>query len=138
MPNKGNYICALCELNMKQEYNGIYVEEHRGYNEPYKIWLADLWQCPHCNYQIIIGFGEYPLVEHFEESLYKKLSKRVTYHIREVLNKGDQKCQNILKPMLLCNYSMSKGNNLQKNLYKLWIGALRRRSRLAVLKLAMA
>jgi hypothetical protein len=28
---------------------------------PYKVWQADLLECPDCGFQIITGFGQQPL-----------------------------------------------------------------------------
>jgi len=33
---------------------------------PYKIWYADLWKCPNCKNEIIVGFGWNPVAEHFQ------------------------------------------------------------------------
>jgi len=67
---------------MSPEKNGVMVEEHRGQNEPYKIWNADLWKCPKCGFELIAGFGSRPIVEHFHEA-YKDFQKKVTHHIKE-------------------------------------------------------
>jgi hypothetical protein len=32
---------------------------------PYKIWVGDLWQCRGCNAQILSGFGQQPISEHY-------------------------------------------------------------------------
>lgn len=30
---------------------------------PYKLWVADLWECPDCGHQLVTGFGGGPVVE---------------------------------------------------------------------------
>ena len=82
MPSKGNYVCVKCEIELRPEKNGVYVEEHRGHNQPYKIWHADLLACPICDFQIITGFGRNRLAEHYETEKYEKLLPRVNFHIR--------------------------------------------------------
>jgi hypothetical protein len=32
---------------------------------PYKLWNSDLWECPDCETQIIVGHGAGPLSEHY-------------------------------------------------------------------------
>lgn len=32
---------------------------------PYKLWMGDLWECPDCRAQIIVGFGQGPISEHY-------------------------------------------------------------------------
>lgn len=32
---------------------------------PYKLWIGDLWECPSCETQVIVGVGAKPLAEHF-------------------------------------------------------------------------
>lgn len=83
MPSLSNYICVKCEKEMRPKKNGIWVEEHSGYDNPYKIWRADLWYCPNCNTEIISGFGFNEVSEHFETDEYDKLKEKVTHHIRE-------------------------------------------------------
>jgi hypothetical protein len=34
---------------------------------PYKIWNADVWKCKSCGNQVVAGFGQKPLAEHFEK-----------------------------------------------------------------------
>lgn len=33
--------------------------------QPYKLWVGDLWECPGCSAQIVVGNGANPLAEHF-------------------------------------------------------------------------
>jgi len=33
---------------------------------PYKVWVGDLWHCPDCHAQIIVGVGHSRLAEHYE------------------------------------------------------------------------
>jgi len=33
---------------------------------PYKIWMADLWRCLGCQKEIISGFGQAPVSEHYK------------------------------------------------------------------------
>ncbi len=84
MPSISNYVCVKCEKEMRPEKNGIYIEEHIGYDDPYRIWHADLWKCLDCNAQVIVGFGLNPLACDFETEKYDKFLKSVKYHIREI------------------------------------------------------
>ena len=34
--------------------------------KPYKVWVADLWECKGCGQQILSGFGCSPLSEHYK------------------------------------------------------------------------
>ena len=34
--------------------------------EPYKLWSGDLWRCPTCLTEIIVGTGNGPIREHYE------------------------------------------------------------------------
>jgi hypothetical protein len=33
---------------------------------PYKLWNGDLWECPDCHAEIIVGVGWRPMAEHFQ------------------------------------------------------------------------
>jgi hypothetical protein len=43
---------------------GKYNSEHW---TPYKLWLADKWQCPGCLHEIIHDVGQKPVSEHYED-----------------------------------------------------------------------
>jgi len=34
-------------------------------DRPYKIYCADLWECPTCGHQLITGFGARAISEHY-------------------------------------------------------------------------
>lgn len=70
------YVCAECDIRyepkrsasateMRPRKNGVYVIEMADFG-PYKVWLADLWECPKCGHQTIAGFGIEALAEHYE------------------------------------------------------------------------
>lgn len=33
--------------------------------QPYKLWVGDLWQCEGCGAELISGFGQQPISEHY-------------------------------------------------------------------------
>jgi hypothetical protein len=51
--------------------NGVFVFEMAGNPRSiawlYRIWQADLWRCPNCGFEIVSGFGNNPLMEHFQD-----------------------------------------------------------------------
>lgn len=49
------------------------IETHLPSREPYKIWGADLWACPKCRSQILIGYGKNPIAEHYQDDFAQKL-----------------------------------------------------------------
>jgi hypothetical protein len=63
-------VCVGCRLFFKVKKNGIAVEEGMprgdGTWTAYKLWQGDLWECAGCGAQIIRGFGQAPIAEHFE------------------------------------------------------------------------
>ena len=67
-------ICVKCNVQIKPKTNGVYVIE-MAYEPPapYKVWHADLVECPKCKVQVIQGFGNRALAvrgdEHFEKTL---------------------------------------------------------------------
>lgn len=42
--------------------------------KPYKLWNADLWECPCCGTQIVVGFGRTPVAEHFQEGFKERMA----------------------------------------------------------------
>ena len=74
MPTLSNVFCANCKVFMKTKAIGVIVEETMDDGKPYKLWSADLFECPSCMTQIITRFATNPIAEHFEER-YAALSK---------------------------------------------------------------
>ena len=77
-------VCVACRCFYRPEKNGFrWIEGKpiggtayngrniRGNNapdcwEPYKVWNADLWECPECHHQIIVGCGERPISQDYK------------------------------------------------------------------------
>ena len=60
-------VCVKCEVELRPELNGVKVVELFCSNKmPYKVWNTDKWKCPKCGYEIISGFGNGPLMEHWQ------------------------------------------------------------------------
>ena len=72
-------ICVPCRRFYRPKKNGIsFVESMPKVNgalpgnaapnqwRPYKLWMADLWECPDCGGEILVGNGNQPISEHYE------------------------------------------------------------------------
>ena len=60
--------CVNCERGYHLIENGVFlVEMFCNPPQPYKIWSADLWQCPGCKDRVVSGRGDNPLMHHFQE-----------------------------------------------------------------------
>lgn len=84
-------VCVSCERFMRPKKNGFYFSEGMPHGSeipwdgeigknsvgwsPYKIWVGDLWECPTCLTQIIIGVGPSRLSEHYEPE-FTKIAER--------------------------------------------------------------
>jgi hypothetical protein len=65
MPTGSNVLCG-CGRFMVVKRNSVTVEERLEDQAPYKLWDADLYECPSCHHQVITGFGQSPLAEHYQ------------------------------------------------------------------------
>lgn len=43
---------------------------------PYKLWMGDLWECPDCHAEVIVGVAHNPVAEHFEEHFASAVAER--------------------------------------------------------------
>lgn len=72
-------ICVPCERFMRAKKTGFYFIEgmpregwdgEQGKNSagwvPYKVWVGDLYECPDCSAQTVVGVSRNRLSEHFE------------------------------------------------------------------------
>jgi predicted RNA-binding Zn-ribbon protein involved in translation (DUF1610 family) len=84
-------VCVKCEVELKPETNGVRVAEMFNHNtQVYKVWSADKWKCPICGVEVVAGFGNYPLMEHFEGDIDIFLQKAIesgleVIHDKEVI-----------------------------------------------------
>lgn len=53
-------VCVGCQAEYRCAANGIAVNEQCG-EGMYRIWMADLWQCPGCGHSIVSGFARAPV-----------------------------------------------------------------------------
>ena len=66
MPTTSEILCVSCGRFMRPKKNAVTVEELTERGESYKLWDADLYSCPDCGTEIIIGFGKHPMAEHYQ------------------------------------------------------------------------
>ena len=59
-------------MELRPEKNGVgLLDLFRGNTKPYQLWDADLWKCPGCGYEIVVGFGADPIAVHYEGDIGK-------------------------------------------------------------------
>jgi len=60
-------VCQKCKVEFRPKKNGVYVVEmYSDPPRPYRVWSADAWECPGCEHVVIAGFGNFPMMEHYE------------------------------------------------------------------------
>lgn len=67
-------VCVPCGLTFKVEKAGVSVfEMFKSDKEVYRIWQADKLRCRGCGVEVIYGFGQRPLAEHFQDGFKEKV-----------------------------------------------------------------
>ena len=62
-------VCVKCQVGYRPDKNGVYLIEMAWKPpQPYKIWHSDMWCCPGCGHQVISGFADRPLSEHYQDN----------------------------------------------------------------------
>ena len=79
-------VCVSCEVELKPQENGVLVIEMASFGA-YKVWNADVWECPKCNHQTVAGFGNNPLHEHYEDGFAEYLDLAKTRASRIIYDK---------------------------------------------------
>ena len=74
------YACVSCKTYLRPRKNDITVLQQDSEGHPYKLWCADLWECPDCGTQVILGYGENAFSEHYEDD-FKRLLPSATHTI---------------------------------------------------------
>jgi len=60
-------VCAKCRIELRAKKNGVMVVEMAGFG-PCAIHQADLWACPECGMEVVVGFGRKACAYHYEET----------------------------------------------------------------------
>ena len=73
--------CATCALELRIVNTGaVSAEMFQGNSRIYRLWSTDKWKCPGCGFQVLSGFAQRPLAEHFDTDCEIK--------VNELLEKG--------------------------------------------------
>ena len=81
-------ICVKCKIEYKPFKNGVYVAEMFRGNKIYKIWHSDIWQCPICKNEIVLGFGQNPIAHHFGTEKVEKLKDKIEAYAYEKVSEA--------------------------------------------------
>lgn len=70
-------ICIKCQIAFRPLENGITVIDMFSQPpKPYRMWQADLFECPICKAQIVSGFADEALIHHHENGFEDWLRQR--------------------------------------------------------------
>ncbi len=77
-------ICVKCQVYLVIESNDIRAVEtfQKDFRKPYAVYHADLWRCPSCGFEIVLGFGGSPEFEHFHDNFkarFECITERIIY-----------------------------------------------------------
>lgn len=50
--------------------------EQAAYWKPYKLWVGDLWRCQGCGAEIVVGVGNGPVAEHYQDGLFAETRRQ--------------------------------------------------------------
>ena len=67
------YACATCSTMLRPRKNDITVHVTMSDGQPYQIWSADLWECPKCGTQVVLGYGQHAWAEHYQPDFARHL-----------------------------------------------------------------
>ncbi len=87
-------VCVSCRIEMKIERNGVKWVSYANFG-PYQIWDSDKWKCSSCGLEVLVGFGQRRLAEHYESdfserlAMYEKTDKVIHERIKEEVTNGN-------------------------------------------------
>ena len=62
------YVCVQCKTMLRPRKNDVCVHITMEDGRPYQLWQADLWECPDCGNQVLLGFGKKAWSEHYQDN----------------------------------------------------------------------
>ena len=69
------YVCVQCSTFLRPRKNDVCVHITMVDGRDYQLWQADLWECPDCSNQVILGYGAQNWAEHYEPDFKDMLCK---------------------------------------------------------------
>jgi len=60
-------VCGICNVEMQCEKTGAHWVTYSKRDEPYQIYRCDKFICPKCKAQVLVGFGNSPVKEHYQD-----------------------------------------------------------------------
>jgi predicted RNA-binding Zn-ribbon protein involved in translation (DUF1610 family) len=75
-------VCVKCGVFLRPKTNGVGVLLMADFG-PYQLWLADVVECPECGCQVIRGYGQHRIAEHYEGESFERLVE--SYRERNLL-----------------------------------------------------
>lgn len=80
-------VCVPCQRFYRPKTNGLsFIEGMPTGNgvqpglrdpenwKPYKLWMGDLWACPDCGAEIVVGAGQRPVAEHYQPDFQQQVT----------------------------------------------------------------
>lgn len=77
-------ICVPCRRFFRIETTGVSFVEGMPSGDtpagdvawqPYKLWAGDLWKCPGCGTETIVGTGRDAIAEHYQRDFNERVEK---------------------------------------------------------------
>jgi Zn-finger nucleic acid-binding protein len=85
--------CPECGIELRAKQNAVGVEVMSDFG-PYQYFHADLMHCPECGKVVLAGFGNGPIVEHYQKPDYSNMltkERRATTVYQVWLNQQQKK-----------------------------------------------
>ena len=65
-------VCVKCNREMSPERNGVGCLDIADFGAD-AVWDSDLWKCPTCGYEILVGFGQKAIAYHHQGEYFNKV-----------------------------------------------------------------
>lgn len=65
-------VCRKCQREFRPQTIGVRVLDMAEFG-PYKLWMADVYQCPVCGAEIVYGFADKPFAQAGDDKLKQEL-----------------------------------------------------------------
>lgn len=77
-------VCSNCQIGLRVQENGVMVlEMYQENKEIYRIWFADVWGCPECDFSILVNPSTLPAAEHHQKEKMETYKKMVDEYVQK-------------------------------------------------------
>ncbi len=74
-------VCVTCQCELRPKHCSVglldmFNPTNKKEPQPYCLWEADIYWCPNCSFEVVMGFADQPYARHNDDDLSTLVERR--------------------------------------------------------------